>query len=134
MSGVIIAYGIKEGGITVTPFRVLGYVFWVAVMTVLYYLVEVLIRSLAFFVLSNGTAMIPGGGRAYLMHAAARNCLLWHLQSDFLHNSALWDHGNLAGTVSGRRADGSGCCMESIGCGGFYRTDGLCMEAGDTAL
>lgn len=58
LSGIIIAYGIKEGGIKVTPFLVLGYVFWVAIMTVLYYLVEVLIRSLSFFILSSGNAVI----------------------------------------------------------------------------
>lgn len=58
LSGVIIAYGIRKGGIEITPSLMLGYAFWVAVMTVLYYLVEVLIRSLSFFILSSGSAVI----------------------------------------------------------------------------
>lgn len=58
LSGVLIAYGIKEGGFKITPSLVLGYVFWIGVMTVLYYLVEVLIRSLTFFILTSGNAII----------------------------------------------------------------------------
>jgi ABC-2 type transport system permease protein len=58
LSGVLIAYGIKEGGVKITPFLVLGYVFWIGIMTVLYYLVEVLIRSLSFFILTSGNAII----------------------------------------------------------------------------
>ena len=58
LSGVIIAYGIKEAGIKITPILVMGYVFWVAIMAVLYYLVEVLIRSFTFFILTSGNTII----------------------------------------------------------------------------
>lgn len=53
MSLCIIAYGIKAGGISVGWRNAAAYLFWLAVMMILYYNMEVLIRSVSFFVLSN---------------------------------------------------------------------------------
>lgn len=53
MSLCIIAYGIKTGGISVGWKNVSAYLFWLAVMLILYYNMEVLIRSVSFYVLSN---------------------------------------------------------------------------------
>lgn len=53
MSGFIIAYGIQAGNIEVTLSAMLRYCFWIVVMTALLYELEVLIRSLSFFVIST---------------------------------------------------------------------------------
>lgn len=49
----IIRYGLSMGGIQVSFINVIGYVFMVILMTILYYDLEVLIRSIAFFVIST---------------------------------------------------------------------------------
>ncbi len=53
MSVLIIGYGIKEAGVSLTPGVVLAYVGWVFVMAVLYYDLEVLVRSLTFYFVST---------------------------------------------------------------------------------
>lgn len=53
MSILIILYGIKEVGIALTPGRVFAYLGWVIVMAVLYYELEVLVRSLTFYFVST---------------------------------------------------------------------------------
>lgn len=53
MSFCIIAYGIKAGGISVGWKNVCVYLFWLVLMMILYYNMEVLIRSMSFFILSN---------------------------------------------------------------------------------
>lgn len=53
LSGMLIAYGIRIGNIGITFFDLLCYCFWIAVMTILLYEMEVLIRSLSFFVIST---------------------------------------------------------------------------------
>lgn len=53
MSVVIIVYGINKAGLVLTPGRVTSYLCWVLVMAVLYYDMEVLIRSLTFYFVST---------------------------------------------------------------------------------
>lgn len=53
MSLVIIAYGAGDAGVRWNPKLFAGYLFWVVLMLVLYYDMEVLIRSLSFFVVST---------------------------------------------------------------------------------
>ena len=53
MSLYIIVYGIKAGGISVGWQNGSAYLFWLAVMAILYYNMEVLIRSVSFYALSN---------------------------------------------------------------------------------
>lgn len=52
-SGFIIAYGAGITGITVTLLNLIIYLFYVAVMAVLYYDMEVIIRTLPFFTMST---------------------------------------------------------------------------------
>lgn len=52
MSILIVLYGVSVGNLTITPERVLAYAGWVTIMTVLYYVLEVMIRSLTFFFVS----------------------------------------------------------------------------------
>lgn len=49
----IIWYGIRMANIRVTPERVLAYLFFLGIMIVLYYEMEVIIRSVAFYLVSN---------------------------------------------------------------------------------
>jgi len=49
----IIGYGILEGGITVTFWSMLKYSWWILLMTILWYEMEVIIRSMSFFVVST---------------------------------------------------------------------------------
>lgn len=53
MSVLIILYGIKEAGVSVTSGSVFLYLGWVLVMAVLYYDLEVIIRSLTFYFVST---------------------------------------------------------------------------------
>lgn len=53
MSVCIIVYGIREAGLVLTAGRVLTYLFFVVLMLFLYYDMEVLLRSLAFYFVSN---------------------------------------------------------------------------------
>lgn len=53
MSICIILYGCKKSEIQITVYDVMIYIFWVFVMAVLYYEMEVLIRSVSFYVLST---------------------------------------------------------------------------------
>ena len=53
MSLIIIAYGEGSAGVSWNPKLFAGYLFWVLLMLVLYYDLEVLIRSLSFFVVST---------------------------------------------------------------------------------
>lgn len=50
MSGCILGYGVREAAVSVTPAGLAAYVFWVLLMAVLYYEVEVIIRSLSLYV------------------------------------------------------------------------------------
>lgn len=52
MSILIILYGINVGNLPVTSERILAYVGWVTIMAVLYYVLEVMVRSLSFFFVS----------------------------------------------------------------------------------
>lgn len=52
-SAAIIAYGLGLADIRVTAGRFLGYLFFLALMIVLYYEMEVIIRSVAFYLVSN---------------------------------------------------------------------------------
>lgn len=53
MSLVIIAYGVNETGMEIDAGIVLSYLFWVSLMTLLHYEMEVLLRSFSFFVIST---------------------------------------------------------------------------------
>lgn len=53
MSICIILFGVKAGGFHITAFQLMGYVFFVLLMTILWYDMEVLIRILSFFVIST---------------------------------------------------------------------------------
>lgn len=53
MSIFIIAYGIKIGGIAISVSNVLLYLFFVILMTILWYDLEVIIRTISFFVIST---------------------------------------------------------------------------------
>jgi ABC-2 type transport system permease protein len=53
MSICIILFGVKAGGFHITAFQLIGYVFFVLLMTILWYDMEVLIRILSFFVIST---------------------------------------------------------------------------------
>lgn len=53
MSICIIAYGIKIGGIVISVSNVLLYLFFVLLMTILWYDLEVIIRTISFFVIST---------------------------------------------------------------------------------
>lgn len=53
LSGVIIGYGVRTAGIRLTWGRVLVYLFFLALMILLYYEMEVLIRSVAFYLVSS---------------------------------------------------------------------------------
>ncbi len=53
MSLCIIAYGARKSGISIRGENLCAYLFWLAVMTILYYNMEVLIRSMSFYILSN---------------------------------------------------------------------------------
>lgn len=50
---LIVAYGVKTGGFSCSAGRIWVYAVWVALMTVLWYEMEVIIRSLSFFVVST---------------------------------------------------------------------------------
>mgnify|MGYP001036144667 CR=1 FL=1 len=52
-SACIIGYGVRTAGIRVTAGKVLVYLFYLALMILLYYEMEVLIRSAAFYLVSN---------------------------------------------------------------------------------
>lgn len=52
LSGVIIYYGIQIGNMRITAGKIMAYLFWLVLMTVLYYEMEVLIRSLSFYIVS----------------------------------------------------------------------------------
>lgn len=56
-SGYIVAYGVRESGISPSYASILGYVFLVFLMTILYYDMELLIRCFAFFVFSVNNLM-----------------------------------------------------------------------------
>ena len=49
----IIGSGVRTAGITVSAGRLLGYLFFLGIMILLYYEMEVLIRSVAFYLVSN---------------------------------------------------------------------------------
>jgi ABC-2 type transport system permease protein len=53
MSLCIIVYGIKAGGIVIKGENLCAYFFWLAVMSIMYYNMEVLIRSMSFYIISN---------------------------------------------------------------------------------
>lgn len=53
MSLCIIGYGVKVSGIILKPCTVLAYLFWLLIMAALYYEMEVLVRSISFYVISN---------------------------------------------------------------------------------
>ena len=53
MSICIIVYGIRSGRISRGGKNLCAYFFWLAVMVILYYNMEVLIRSMSFYILSN---------------------------------------------------------------------------------
>ncbi len=53
MSIFIILFGVKAGGFHITVFQLMGYVFFVLLMTILWYDMEVLIRTISFFVIST---------------------------------------------------------------------------------
>ncbi|WP_026891853.1 ABC-2 family transporter protein [Lacrimispora aerotolerans] len=53
MSVLIIAYGIHQLGKPISGVAIAGYLFWIILMTILFYEMEVIIRSICFFVLSN---------------------------------------------------------------------------------
>jgi len=55
MSGFIIAYGIELGDMRITVGQIVVYVFWIIIMSILYYELEVIIRSISFFVISNSS-------------------------------------------------------------------------------
>lgn len=52
MSICIIVYGIHMGNIKITLAGVIGYLFWIMIMAVLYYEMEVMIRSVSLYVVS----------------------------------------------------------------------------------
>lgn len=54
MSILIIAYGVKVSKITLTVSGVLAYIGWMLLMQILYYEMEVIIRSVSFYLISNG--------------------------------------------------------------------------------
>lgn len=63
MSVFIVIYGIRTGNLQVTIVRILAYAGWVTIMTVLYYVLEVLLRSLSFFFVSSvNLVMIENAG------------------------------------------------------------------------
>jgi ABC-2 type transport system permease protein len=53
MSIGIIVYGIKKSNIEITGYDRMIYIFWLAVMAILYYEMEVLIRSVSFYIVST---------------------------------------------------------------------------------
>ena len=55
MSAFIIAYGINLVNIQITIEKIVVYVFWIIVMSILFYELEVIIRSISFFVISNSS-------------------------------------------------------------------------------
>lgn len=55
LSGLIIFYGIREGGIHLTSFGIAEYGFWILLMTVLFYEMEVILRSISFFTISGAS-------------------------------------------------------------------------------
>jgi len=55
MSAFIIAYGIDLVNIQITIEKIVAYVFWITVMSILFYELEVIIRSISFFVISNSS-------------------------------------------------------------------------------
>ncbi len=63
MSIVIIAYGMVKAQVTLTLQTVAGYCFWLLLMQVLYYDLEVLLRSVSFYIVSTtGLERIEGAG------------------------------------------------------------------------
>jgi len=55
MSAFIIAYGIDLLDMQITVGKIFTYIFWVIVMSILFYELEVIIRSISFFVISNSS-------------------------------------------------------------------------------
>ena len=55
MSGFLIAYGIGLGNMQITIEKIAAYVFWIILMSILFYELEVIIRSISFFVISNSS-------------------------------------------------------------------------------
>ena len=53
MSLLIIAYGVVKAQIVLSVQKVLVYIFWLFLMTVLYYIMEVVIRSVSLYIISN---------------------------------------------------------------------------------
>lgn len=53
MSIIIIAYGIQVSEITLTMANVLSYAGWMCLMQILYYEMEIIIRSVSFYLVSN---------------------------------------------------------------------------------
>ena len=53
LSWMIIAYGVRVAGVVLTPGLVLGYVVLVALMTLLWYDMELILRTVPFFVISS---------------------------------------------------------------------------------
>ena len=61
LSALIIAYGVNVSGIAVTPARAFGYAALVIIMTVLWYDMELIIRTIPFFVMSaDGIMEVEG--------------------------------------------------------------------------
>lgn len=53
MSLIIIAYGVKKSSVDITASHVLSYIWWMFLMQILYYEMEVIIRSVSFYFVSN---------------------------------------------------------------------------------
>lgn len=53
MSLIIIAYGVKKSSVEITTIRVISYIWWMLLMQILYYELEVIIRSVSFYFVSN---------------------------------------------------------------------------------
>lgn len=62
LSICILWYGVGLCGIKVTPQLAAGYAAWVILMIILWYEMEVIIRSLTFFVVFNQQYYTSGGG------------------------------------------------------------------------
>lgn len=53
LSVLIVMYGIHQGNVLVQPSNIMNYIYMVIIMTILWYEMEIIIRSLAFFVVST---------------------------------------------------------------------------------
>ncbi|MBE5961894.1 MAG: ABC transporter permease [Lachnospiraceae bacterium] len=52
MSILIITYGVQTAGIRISPGKLVWYLFWLVIMQVLYYEMEVIIRAISFYITS----------------------------------------------------------------------------------